>query len=345
VRIAWVAYGSLAQPTGGYVYDRLVVEGLRVAGDVVEVVSIVSGDRAGHLGPRLAGLRPEAIVGDALCMDELGPAFAHVGAAALRVLLVHHLKSWEVETREALARRQIEAETFAKSDLLIATSEVTSMRLVSDYPDAAVRVVVPGADRLPRVSREEGASGDVRLLYVGSVIPRKRLLLLADALDLLRDPRIVMRIVGDPTRDPAYEREVTARIDNSPYLRTHVARVGLVDDARLAREFARADALVLPSSLEGYGMVLTEAIRSGLPVIVARDAAIPDVVRDGGAAFVFERAEDLSGALARFTDDPRLRARMQQAADALSTSLPTWSATVTSFRLAMVAAAAARTKP
>jgi glycosyltransferase involved in cell wall biosynthesis len=334
VRLAWVVYGSLAQATGGYVYDRLVVDGLRAAGDSVEVVSIDPGSRAADLASRLASLRPEAIVGDALCVDELGPAFADVGAgaAALRVLLVHHLKSWEVDTPEALGRRRIEAEAVAKSDLLIATSQVTSLRLVSEYPEVAVRVVVPGSDRLPRVSREESSSGEVRLLYVGSVIPRKRLVLLADALDLLGDSRIVLRIVGDSTRDPAYEREVAARIDRSPYLRAHVERVGLVGDATLAQEFARADALVLPSSLEGYGMVLTEAIRSGLAVIVARSAAVPEVVHAGGAAIVFERHEDLSGMLARFADDPGLRARMKQAADALSTSLPTWRDAVTSFR-------------
>jgi glycosyltransferase involved in cell wall biosynthesis len=335
VRVAWVVYGSLAQATGGYVYDRLVVQGLRAIGDIVDVVSIDADVRALELGQRLAALRPEVVVGDALCVGVLGPAFAHVGGASTRVLLVHHLKSWEPEEVDAPAQHAIEAVALGHSDLIIATSDVTSTRLLSEHPRARVRVAVPGADRLPRLPRGERASDQLTLLYVGSVIPRKRLLLLAEALDRLADPRVVMRFTGDAGRDPAYERQLAARIECSSYLRGHTTRLGLVDDATVAREFARADALVLPSSVEGYGMVLTEALHSGLPLIVARSAAIPDVVRAGDAALVFDRAEDLLVAIARFADEPELRAGMQRAASALSTTLPSWRDSVNSFREAI----------
>jgi glycosyltransferase involved in cell wall biosynthesis len=335
VRVAWVVYGSLAQATGGYIYDRLIVEGLRDAGDSVDVVSIDPDLPARDLGARLVDLLPEVVVGDALCVSALAHAFAHVGGAARRVLLVHHLKSWETEVRDVKAQRPIEAAAIRQSDLVVATSDATSRLLVSEYPGARVVVVVPGADRLARLSREERAPDKVTLLYVGSVIPRKRLLLLAEALDYVGDPRIVTRFVGDTARDPAYERQFDARIARSSYLLSHTTRLGLVDDAVVAREFARADALVLPSSLEGYGMVLTEAIRSGLPLIVARCVAIPDVVRDGGAALVFEQPEDLCGAIARFAGDPELRTRMQRAADALSTTVPSWRGAAVSFREAI----------
>src|SRR5258706_9651627 len=97
MRVAWIVYGSIDQATGGYVYDRNVIDGLRAAGDDVEIVSIAPSRMAIAGGLRLAMriARAEVVVGDELCFRELGPAFLALRGSPAPVLLVHHLPSWE----------------------------------------------------------------------------------------------------------------------------------------------------------------------------------------------------------------------------------------------------------
>jgi glycosyltransferase involved in cell wall biosynthesis len=206
---------------------------------------------------------------------------------------------------------------------------MTSERLRSDCPGLRVDVVVPGADRLPRAPRR--ADGlPVELLLVGSIVARKRVGLLLDALESLPEPLPRLTLLGDPAREPAYARAIAARIEASAVLRSSVTIAGIVDDDDLVARLARADALVLASSLEGYGMVLTEALHAGLPVIVARPAANAASIADHGAVRVFDDAGDLARVLERFVHDPALRDVMRRAAD--SSPLPTWSDAIDSFR-------------
>jgi len=327
VRIAWIVYGDLDQPTGGYVYDRLVVEGLRAGGDEVEVVD-----------PRETGLPCEpadVLVGDALCVREIGPLFERVPGPAARVLLVHHLPSWEIEQSNRDSMRRHEARALAASDHAVATSVMTRDRLLRESAAPPVDVVVPGADRLPRAARPtEGADlSCATLLFVGSLVARKRVALLLDVLEGLPAPPPRLTLLGDPDREPAYARAIRERIEASASLRASVTIAGVAGDEVLARWLARADALVLPSSLEGYGMVLTEALHAGLPVIAARPAAKAAAIGEHPAVRVFDDRADLAELLRRFVHEPGLREALRS--HALTASLPTWSGAIDAFRRAL----------
>jgi glycosyltransferase involved in cell wall biosynthesis len=334
VRVAWIVYGSIDQPTGGYVYDRMLVIRGRAAGDEVHVVSIARGDAPEIVARHLDDLGADAIVGDALCSPELAPTFARIGPRAARVLLVHHLASWEAETPtlERAAARAHETLAVAHADHRIATSAVTARRLLAEHPGPAVDVVVPGADRLPLLPRADSSPGFTTLLFVGSLVPRKQLPLLLEALDRLRHPRLSLRIVGDASRDESHARAVDDRIGASVYLHAHVTRLGVIADDALAGELARCDALVLPSSLEGYGIAMTEALRAGLPLIAARSIAVPEAVRDGETALLFDDGACLMAALRRFADDASLRDRLRRAAVDCAGGLPSWQRCSSAFR-------------
>jgi glycosyltransferase involved in cell wall biosynthesis len=323
MRIAWIVYGELDQPTGGYIYDRLVVEGLRARGDEVVVVD-----------PRPSGRSCEptdVFVGDALCVREIGPLFERAVEPALRVLLVHHLPSWEVERSDRESMRRHEARALAASDHAVATGALTRERLLGESSGLPVEVVAPGADRLPRVARssESGRAMPVELLFVGSLVARKRVMLLLDALESLPDPPR-LTLLGDRDRDPAYARAVRERIDASACLRRCVTVVGAAGDDVLARSLSCADALVLPSSLEGYGMVLTEALHAGVPVIAARPAAAAAAIVDHPAVRVFDEGADLAEVLRRFVHEPGWRESLR--AHAVAASLPTWTDAIDAFR-------------
>lgn len=270
MRVRFVVPGSLDQPTGGYIYDRLIVDRLREQG---EHVTLVDSDDV------------DVIVGDGLAIPELAESFPHEERA--RVLLVHHLGSWEPERDPADAAwlRALEARVIAASDLVITTSRWSGARLAQEFPNVPPsRVVEPGADRLPLARRSSRRSGALRLLSVGSFIPRKRITLVLDALPGDAE----LDLVGDESRDPEYARLVRRKADGA-----RATFHGVVDDFRLAELMASADALVLASTLEGYGMVITEALRAGLPVIVARTAAVAVGV-DDEALVSFDGAHELA---------------------------------------------------
>ncbi len=340
MKVLWLAYGSLDQPTGGYVYDRLVVEGLRAHGDDVWIAD-----------PRerpASATRHEAfdvVVGDALCIPHLDVAFA-AAAGAARVLLVHHLTSWEVESAPSEAMRARESAVLRGSDRLAVTGEATAARLVAEHAGTPIDVIVPGADRLaraPRAAREPGAP--LRLLFVGSLVPRKRVELLLDALEAVAG--VHLRLVGDAARDPTYAAALRSRIEGSPGLASRVMACGVVDEATLAVEMATADALVLPSSLEGYGMVMTEALHARLPVLASKAAVEAAGLAGHPAVIAFEGAASLRDRIGSLARDPALRTRLAERAaeQAETSSVPRWSDAAAAFRACLeraISAARAR---
>lgn len=341
MRIGWVIYGALDQATGGYIYDRLVIDHLRACGDMVRVIELDPEPRsriasAVGLVARAPGL--DVIVGDELCHRELLLAFPALRMRVGRALLIHHLRAWEMPRgprRRLVSLAEIGA--IGSSDVLLATSFTTSERLRIEHGVRGVEVAVPGADRLD--VRPRRVSSAIRLVFVGSLIPRKRVLELLLALERARDPRLELSLIGDDARDRSYAARVREAVRTSPFLRERVRFRGRLSDGALADALAEAGALVLPSSLEGYGMVLTEAVRAGVPVIAARVGAVGEVVRDGAEALLFDSEPELVDALRRFANDAELRAKMQAAAEARAPSLPTWRATGEAVRSALSRAA------
>lgn len=335
LRVSWLAYGTLEQPTGGYVYDRLIVEQLRAHGAEVEVCPLIPNDPVGLAATldRLLEGEINVVVGDALCINELGPLFEALVGRARRVLLVHHFTSWEREANAMdLAKlRAQERKAVSRADLVVTTSHTTAKRLCAEYPECVPHTVVPGADRLRRLPRALSRT-ECRLLGIGSLIARKRWELLLAVLDELSAPELYLRLVGDDTRDPEYSRLLAAQIARSPYLAKHVKYLGVIEDEELADELARAHALILPSSLEGYGMVLTEALHAGVPVVASRACAIADVLTDSDAALLFDEASELVVHLNRLACEPPLRTALQRAAAGCAATLPTWASAGARFR-------------
>ena len=365
MRVAWVLYGDLAQRTGGTIYDAKVVDGLRAAGDDVRVVSLEQDvppelPRGFRLTlPRIAPLTPivqralalarevrafdaDVVVGDELCFRELAVAFRKLrGGRPARVLLVHHLTAWETE-RGVLPRqaaRLVERLALSASDRIVATSSTTRDRLVAEKVKAPVDVVLPGADRLSLERKHTRAVG-VRFVSVGTVVARKRVVELVRAFAKGASTHARLAIVGSTTRDAGYVREVRRAIAQH-HLVEHVTMLGELGEEGVAQALAEADALVMPSSLEGYGIAATEAIRAGIPVIAARAQGLEEALAPCPAARLFADDEAaLAAALARFATDASLRATMTTAAGAAASRMPTWAACIEGFRASLARALA-----
>jgi glycosyltransferase involved in cell wall biosynthesis len=175
------------------------------------------------------------------------------------------------------------------------------------------------------------AGDEVRLLFVGSLIPRKGL---HDLLEALGDPRlrqVRLIVVGEGALAP----RLTALCE-SLGLKEQTEWLGTVPPAEVARLMRSSDLLCLPSYMEGRPNVVNEAMASALPVIATRIGGIPDMVEEGKTAFLHDpgNVEELRGHIRKLVEDAELRNKMGQAGhDFLIKSGVSWDSTAEEFDL------------
>jgi len=335
--------GDPATPTGGYVYDRRIVEELVRAGWQVRVHSL----DASFPRPTPAALRharellaalPDGRVAviDGLALAGLGRVLPEAASRLRLIALVHHPLALEtgLEANVAARLRDAEREALASVRGVIVTSEWTQLEL-ADYgvERARIRVAEPGVDVAGRpAARVRPAPGaPLNLLCVGTVTPRKGHELLLDALADLRDRRWHLVCAGSLTRDPATAERVRRRIARLR-LGERVSLLGDVTGDALERCYARADAFVLASYLEGYGMALADALVHGLPIVSTTGGAIAHTVpADAGLLVPPGNDRALAHALAALLDDAPLRGRLARASRAAGAGLPSWPESAARF--------------
>ena len=334
--IALLVPGPFATVSGGYNYDRRLVGGWRALGERVEVVELAGRhplpDAAAEDAARAAlAAVPE---GARIVVDGLGlPAFAALAeelVARGAVALIHHPTALEGETAQREALRAIEGDLLPRMARLVATSRLTAQRLVRDFgvEPGRVGVVEPGTDPAPR-ARGSGGPG-VALLSVGTLIPRKGHDVLLRALAGIPDIDWRLTVVG-AARDAVHAAGLAALAEELG-VAGRVAFAGEVTGAALEALYDGADAFVLASHWEGYGMAVAEALARGLPVSVTAGGALGELVPlEAGSVSPPGDVVSLTKALRRVLYDTELRAAMAEAAWAAGQRLPRWDDRAAAF--------------
>lgn len=323
--------GDTVAPTGGYRYDARVLAELASRGHTATWLSLptdfpnASEASVAEAMRRLAAAPREAtLVVDGLAYGAL-PADAIAGLGRPVVALVHHPLALETGLSPETAARLDASERIAltAAALIIVTSGATRRMLIEDYgaPAARVRVAEPGSDPAPRA---KGSDGAPVVLTAGAVTPRKNQITLARALGQLKDLDWRWRIVGSLTRDASYAAELEAAIAEEG-LFDRVDTLGEVPDAALSAAYDGADIFALPTKLEGYGMVFSEALTRGLPIIAGN---VPQVValvpETAGALVAPDDVEALTAALRTLIGDADARARAARYSRSTGARLPRW---------------------
>ncbi|PTM41878.1 glycosyltransferase family 4 protein [Bosea sp. 124] len=334
--IAFAVPGDIDLPTGGYAYDR------RLLAEWREI-----GIEACHLAlpgsfpfPTEADLAEtgRAILSrpwdDTLLIDGLAygafPEGIAAGLAGRVVALVHHPLGLETglapDTAQRLLARETAALRYARA--IVTTSPAMKRLLATDFgvDEARITIALPGVDPAPRASGGP-ADGPLRLLAVGSIVPRKGYPVLVEALSTLRDRKWHLTIVGAGDRTPDAMRDLTGQIAAAG-LEDRILLAGAVNDTSLAKAYDQADLFVMPSLFEGYGMVLTEALARGLPIVCTTGGAAAETAPDAAALKVAPGdAGALAKAIASLIDAPARRRTLADAAWAEAAGLPRWRET------------------
>lgn len=264
-------------PSGGNVYDRRVLAGLASLGlGVVE--HRLPGPWPDGEPSAVARALEEVPDGGAVLVDGLVacgvPQALAAHADRLRLVVVVHLPlADEVGLAPALAgdRDDRERRALAQATAVVTTSRWTAARVVARHglDPARVHVATPGVDPAP-VSPGSAVTGVApRLLCLGALTPTKGQDVLVEALARIADRPWTAVLAGPTSRDPGFVVR----------LRAAIARHGLagrvdVPGTRCGRDldalWAATDLLVLPSRVETFGVVVTEALARGIPVVASR---------------------------------------------------------------------------
>lgn len=327
-----------ARPSGGNTYDRRVCAGLGAAGWRVRAHSIpgswpLPGTAAREaLAVVLAGIPDGSVVlVDGLLACSAPGALVRAADRVRLVVLVHMPLGDGPAGHEIVGARERERDVLAAATAIITTSGWTRERLLDEYPlDARrVRVAEPGADR---ADVAPGTPAGGQLLCVAAVAPHKGHDMLLAALADNAGLPWCCTCVGPLDRDPRF----VARLRRAAQGRGIVDRLrfaGTRSGAELEQAYAAADALVLASRVESYGMVVTEALAHGLPVIATAVGGLPEALgrtADGRLPGLLVPPGDqhaLTVALRRWLQDAHLRHQLREAALDRRESLSGWAVT------------------
>jgi len=326
-----VVPGRLETWSGGYGYDRRILAGLSRRGWSVTVRTLDASFPRPSAAARDHAVRELAAIpdGSAVLIDGLAlgalPAEVEREQTRLRLIaLVHHPLAAETGIdRDTVAELESsERRALAAVRLVVVTSSATADTLAGyGVGRGRIAVVEPGTDpgTLARGSQEER----VHLLCVAALIPRKGHQTLARALAMIADGRWRLTCVGSVHRDPRTVDELQARL-RADGLEDRVLLAGEVDESTLAACYDGADAFVMPTLYEGYGIAVAEALAHGLPVVGSATGAIPELLAQGAGLLVPPGdPEALATALLQVLD-PAARAQLAEGARRARNRLPTW---------------------
>ena len=346
MKIGLVIYGSLETVSGGYLYDRKLVEYLRAQGDTVEIISLPWRNYASHLTDNFSFRLPKGL--DILIEDELNhPSLIWANGEKHPypvISLVHHLRCSELRPQwQNDFYRVIEKKYLRSVDGFIFNSKTTegvvsgvleNRGVVNSKPSV---VAYPPTDRFGEAISEseilERAKNDeLRILFLGNVIYRKGLHTLLMAVKS-QTSKVSVDVVGGLTFEPQYAYEMER------YVLTHglssVVRFhGALDNEPLIELYKQAHVMSVPSSYEGFGIVYFEGMGFGLPAIGTTAGAASEVITHGSDGYLIEPddAAALAGYLHEFATNRKLLLELSLNAVKRYQRQPKWNETAKSIR-------------
>ena len=316
VPLSMLQIGLIASPSQTSGSDRYYFEllrALRAQGD--QVRGVVLGDPSAIQNPigdvesfapegsrawrRWTGLRrvmPQLVRGSNIVVSHMAAhAFPVLDQIAARPLVVHFHGPWALEGRadgHGLAKfclRQVqERSVYSRGARIIALSQAFADILERHYRvDPSIIRIVPGGVDLARFdTRESRAQARERLGWpldrpviatVRRLVPTKGIEQLIEAVAMVRAevPDLFVGIAGTGPLAGDLQRLVHERgLDDT------VKFAGYISDEQLPLLYRAADAFVVPTqALEGFGLVVVEALACGTPAIVTPVGGLPEAVR------------------------------------------------------------------
>ena len=369
LRIRFVVPGNVRHNSGGNVYNAALARELTALGSDVETCPL-DGDWPGGSAEdrrrlaRLLHATPDAgasaesgratlesdptdpMPGSVTLVDSLlacgAPDELEAAAAAGQpVWILLHMPLPDHPERE---RRALQAAAG-----VICTSGSAAADIRARHGLDGIRVALPGTAPAPLAPGSLSAgSGGPHFIAVAALLPNKDQALLLGALSRLTDLPWTASLIGSDTADPAYAAQLRDTVQRLGLAR-RVSIPGELRGSALDAEWDAADLSLLISRAETYGLVVTEALARGIPVVVRGGTGavealaagtfpgtpaggppappVPNLPLPGAAVGLGTDPVPLADLLRRWLGDPALRQRWRDTAVAARGRLPGWDTT------------------
>ncbi|MBC7877763.1 MAG: glycosyltransferase family 4 protein [Anaerolineales bacterium] len=341
MKVGLVIYGSIDRLSGGYLYDRKLVEYLRAQGDTVEIISLPWRNYVAHLTDNFSFKLPPNL--DILIQDELNhPSLiaANQGRHSYPIVsLVHHLRCSELRPQWQNSFYKIVEKKYLQSvDGFIfnswTTKGVVNGLIVNEKPSI---VAHPPTDRFDEtISKSEiierSKLEGLRILFLGNVMERKGLHILLDAVKGLK-PKVRIDVIGSLTAEPQYAKQMKdfiAKNNLSSFIFLHDS----LDNELLVEKLKQAHVLVVPSSYEGFGIVYLEGMGFGLPAIGTTAGAAGEIIEHGKTGYLIEPndSESLAQHISLLASNRELLIELSLNARKRYIQQPAWNETASQIR-------------
>jgi glycosyltransferase involved in cell wall biosynthesis len=350
MHLCLIIYGSLDTLTGGYIYDKRLVEHLRHHGHTVDIVSLPWRYYSRHLLDNFSA-KLKFDLGqthyDLILQDELNhPSLFWLNRKVREqnkspiVSIVHQLLCSQPRVRVwNAAYRVIERHYLKSVDALIFNSTTThqNVRRLLKF-DCPSIIANPAGDRLGYLPASEHIkirayqSDHLRLLTVGNLTPNKGVYPLIEALSSLSEEIWHLTVVGSLSMHKKYVRKIK-RLISARGLKKQVDLVGAKDGDELIKILSQSHVFVMPFSYEGFGMAYLEAMAFGLPTIGSTQGAVKEFVQHehNGLLIAPNDAETLTRVISDLYRNRDLLAKLGGAALQLARGRRGWSSTMESI--------------
>jgi glycosyltransferase involved in cell wall biosynthesis len=311
MRIGLIIYGSLGTLTGGYIYDKILVNRLRRIGHETEIISLPGRHYGRHLFDnvtrsvyaRIIHSSVDLLLQDGLCH----PSLFIVNKKLKRnlkfpiVSIMHQvLSSQPRNSWHNAIYRTVERRYLASVDAFIFNSKTTR----NAVEKLAVRkkpslIAYPAGDRLGFLESKEkikpraSTKGPLKLLFIGNVLPNKGLHRLIEALAHLPKDLWQLTVVGSLSMDTVYVRRIEALIHRNR-LSGRINLTGSKEGRALARYLSHHQVLTMPFSHEGFGIAIIEGMAFGLPAIGSITGAAKEIIVHGQNGFLVSFGDNRS---------------------------------------------------
>lgn len=336
---AFAIPGDLNTRTGGYIYERRLLESLPEVGQPMRHIPLLPSwphptpEAEADLACALAAL-PE---GMPLILDGLVFGSMDTGLLAREprpvVAMLHHPLGLEAGLPPARAKALLarEAANLRHAAHVVVPSAHTAAILSRDFgvAEGRISIALPGFDRPHSAPRPKAASP--LILSVGIICARKGHDVLIDALARIAHLDWQAAIVG-MTHDEGVRRALIAQRARLG-LEARLRFTGEIDSPALDALWREATVFALATRYEGYGMVLSEAQLYGLPVVSCAVGAVPQTVPEGaGLLTPPDDPAAFAEALRAVLEDAALRERLAEGSALVGKALPEWKDTARVMR-------------
>ncbi|WP_419419414.1 glycosyltransferase family 4 protein [Legionella sp. D16C41] len=346
MRVGLIIYGSINTVTGGFIYDYKLVEYLRSQGVLVKIFSQQEKNFFGLLGNNFSKKLLQDVIDfspDILLEDELNcislflfnKKFKKITNIPI-ISIVHLLQS---NTKQKFLIKALIKKIeylYLKSVTGFIFNSLATEKTVVDLigKNNNSLVVYPGKDRLQlNISKEEillkFKDNKLMIIFVGNVLYNKGLHILLKALAKIDSNLWQLSVIGKLNVDLKYVKKIFNMITQLR-LENNVKFFGLLDIENLKTQLLLHHVLIVPSYYESYGIVYTEAMGAGLPVIACKVGGVPEIIDDHTNGFLITPGNSsiLQDKILKLLQDQRLLKEMSLASLATYQCMPSWTETM-----------------